>query len=83
MLQISAYPLVEVDHLASVDARVDVADRAADRATEVCVDIAPVPVRRGLLRRFSRPACPRAARSASGRYAGHGRDAAADASGTL
>jgi hypothetical protein len=39
MLQISAYPLVEVDHLAPIDARVDVADGSVNRAAEVRADI--------------------------------------------
>jgi hypothetical protein len=34
MLQISAYPLVEVDHLAPIDSCVDVADGSASRARQ-------------------------------------------------
>jgi hypothetical protein len=49
-LQISAYPLVEVDHLAPIDARANVADGIANRAAEVCADIPPVPVRQVLQR---------------------------------
>jgi hypothetical protein len=50
MLQISAYPPVEVDHLAPIQARVDVADGAASRAAEVGADVPPIPVRQILQR---------------------------------
>jgi hypothetical protein len=50
MLQTSAYPFVEVDHLAPIDARVDIADRAANRAAQVGVDVPPIPVRQILQR---------------------------------
>jgi hypothetical protein len=45
MRQISAYPLVEVDHLAPIEAGVDPSDRAADGALEVRRYVVPIPGR--------------------------------------
>src|ERR1700739_3406338 len=50
MLQTSAYPFVEVDRLAPIDARVDIADRAANRAAQAGADLPPIPVRQILQR---------------------------------
>jgi hypothetical protein len=45
MRRSSAYPLVEVDHLAPIHARIDPADRAADSALEVSRYVLPIPRR--------------------------------------
>jgi hypothetical protein len=53
----STNPLIEVDHLAPIIPGIDVADRAAFRATKVRADIAPVPIRQiGKLQRRVVPA---------------------------
>jgi hypothetical protein len=41
----SAYPLVEVDHLAPIDARVDPSNRSTDGALEVRRYVGPIPGR--------------------------------------